>query len=166
MLVLVYLYLPVAVLVFYSFNGNRTATVWTEFSFAWYGRILENPSIQTAALNSLLVAGVAAVCAPPLRFWLLLAAVPVRFLGVGRHRGDRHGALILPEIVDCALRPVLFFMAIGVKLGLGAMMASTRRLLHSISPICRYGRGLPTWIDRCRKRRRISMPAASRPSAA
>ncbi|MNF54060.1 spermidine/putrescine ABC transporter membrane protein [compost metagenome] len=35
--VLAYLYLPMLVLIAHSFNANRTATVWTEFSFAWYG---------------------------------------------------------------------------------------------------------------------------------
>ena len=56
LLILAYLYLPILVLIAYSFNANRSATVWTEFSFAWYGRILANPSIQTAALNSIIVA--------------------------------------------------------------------------------------------------------------
>ena len=56
LLILAYLYLPIFVLIAYSFNANRSATVWTEFSFAWYGRIIANPSIQTAALIETLTA--------------------------------------------------------------------------------------------------------------
>jgi spermidine/putrescine transport system permease protein len=54
--VLVYLYLPVFVLIGYSFNANRTATVWTHASLDWYVRILNNPSIRAATWNSLVLA--------------------------------------------------------------------------------------------------------------
>jgi spermidine/putrescine transport system permease protein len=53
--VLVYLYLPVFVLIGYSFNANRTATVWTHASLDWYVRILNNPSIRAATWNSLVL---------------------------------------------------------------------------------------------------------------
>jgi len=113
---LVYLYLPVIVLVAYSFNGNRTATVWTEFSFAWYVRILHNPSIQAAAANSLIVATIAASCATLIA---LLAALGSsrRFLGRALLEGAVSAPLILPEIV-ISVATLLLFMAMGLKLGL------------------------------------------------
>ena len=61
--VLAYLYVPVVVLLVYSFNANRTATIWTHASLDWYGRILVNPSIQAAAWNSLVIAVFAATAA-------------------------------------------------------------------------------------------------------
>ncbi len=80
--VLFYLYLPVLVLIIYSFNGNRTATIWTEASLHWYGRILENPSIRAATWNSLVLAFSAGIGATLIA---LLAALATKnhFRGIG-----------------------------------------------------------------------------------
>lgn len=40
--VLFYLYLPVLVLIVYSFNDNRTATIWTEASLRWYANAINS----------------------------------------------------------------------------------------------------------------------------
>jgi len=116
LLILAYLYVPILVLIVYSFNANRSATVWTEFSFAWYGRILANPSIQTAALNSIIVATIATVCATAIA--LLAALATYRpFYGQKMVEGGINLPLILPEIVT-AVATLLLFMALGIKLGL------------------------------------------------
>jgi spermidine/putrescine transport system permease protein len=116
LLMLAYLYLPILVLIAYSFNANRSATVWTEFSFAWYGRILANPSIQTAALNSIIVASIATVGATAIA--LLAALATYRpFYGQKMVEGGINLPLILPEIVT-AVATLLLFMALGIKLGL------------------------------------------------
>ena len=122
LLVLAYLYVPVVVLIAYSFNANRTATVWTHASLDWYGRILVNPSIQAAAWNSLVIAVSAATAATILA---LLAALATRraFLGRGPSEAVLNMPLILPEIV-VAVATLMLFVALGVKLGLGAMVAA------------------------------------------
>ena len=96
--VLFYLYLPVLVLVIYSFNGNRTATIWTEASVKWYGRILVNPSIQAATWNSLVLAFSAAIGATLIA---LLAALASKksFRGQAGVEAMINAPLILPEIV-------------------------------------------------------------------
>ena len=58
--VFVFLFLPIAVIIIYSFNGGRTLYVWTEWSVHWYGAIFDNPratgalivSLQTALINA------------------------------------------------------------------------------------------------------------------
>ncbi len=122
LLVLAYLYLPVAVLIFYSFNANRTATVWTSFSIDWYIRIFNNPSIQAATENSLIVAVCATIMAT---FIALLAALggAKRFIGLGALEGVITAPLILPEIV-ISVATLLFFMAIGVQLGLTTIIVA------------------------------------------
>ena len=47
-----YLYGPLAVLVAFSFNDNRIAQVWTEFSTKWYVKAFSNEAIQNAIINS------------------------------------------------------------------------------------------------------------------
>ena len=120
LLVLVYLYVPVLVLVGYSFNANRTATIWTHASLDWYGQILVNPSIQSAATNSLILALCAAIGATTLA---LLAALAMSraFARRGVIEAALNMPLILPEIV-VAVATLMLFVALGVKLGLGAMI--------------------------------------------
>lgn len=61
-LVFVFLFLPILVVIIYSFNGGRNLYVWTEFSTRWYRVVFHNPrvisglmvSLQAAAMNSVI----------------------------------------------------------------------------------------------------------------
>jgi len=115
-LVLLYLYLPILVLIGYSFNANRSASVWTEFSLAWYGRVIANASIQSAAVNSLIVA----VCATLLATLIALAAALATAKPFYARRLLESAIslpLVLPEIV-MAVATLLLFMALQIPLGL------------------------------------------------
>lgn len=118
--VLFYLYLPVLVLVVYSFNANRTATIWTEASLRWYGRILVNPSIQAATWNSLVLA-LAAGLGATLIALLAALATKTRFRGLAAIEAVINAPLILPEVV-VAVATLILFVTIGVSLGLAAMI--------------------------------------------
>ena len=56
MLSLAFLYIPLVVLVIYSFNESKLVTVWGGFSTKWYGALLENDTILEAAWLSLRIA--------------------------------------------------------------------------------------------------------------
>jgi putrescine transport system permease protein len=58
-----FLYLPIALLVVYSFNGSRLVTVWGGFSTRWYGALIDNEKYRDAALTSLEIAVMAATIA-------------------------------------------------------------------------------------------------------
>ena len=114
-----FLYLPIFILIAFSFNEGRSATVWTHFSLRWYAKAFDNESIQQAAINSAIVA----VCATAAATSLALAAA----LGFSRGRKFRGRAsaeaalllpLMIPEIVT-AVATLSFFVAIGLALGLG-----------------------------------------------
>ncbi len=113
-----FLYAPIVILVVFSFNAGRSATVWTEFSFAWYARAFANKSIQQAAANSLIVAFSATAAAT---FLALLAALALtrgrRFRGAGACHLAILAPLMIPEIVT-AVATLVFFSAIGLRLGL------------------------------------------------
>jgi putrescine transport system permease protein len=55
-----FLYLPIALLVVYSFNASRLVTVWAGFSTRWYGDLARNEGFRAAAVTSLEVAVMAA----------------------------------------------------------------------------------------------------------
>jgi spermidine/putrescine transport system permease protein len=56
-LVFLFLYLPILVLVVYSFNESRLNVVWEGFTMEWYGRLWDDTRIARALKNSLVVAG-------------------------------------------------------------------------------------------------------------
>lgn len=112
-----YLYLPIVVLVWLSFNASRSATIWTGFSVQWYGEVLRNPDIMRAAHNSLVVAVSAAVTAT------VAATLAALATARGRMRGQDavHGVIVLPLVVPeivTAVATLLFFVLIGMRLGL------------------------------------------------
>src|SRR5690242_10288897 len=55
-IVYAFLYLPIVVVVLFSFNANRLATIWTGFSPEWYAVALRDQVVQSALLNSFSVA--------------------------------------------------------------------------------------------------------------
>jgi len=115
--VFAYLYLPIFILIAFSFNENRLATIWTGFTFDWYSVALNNSDMIRAARNSLIVASSAT-------FIATLAAI-MAALCMTRERFRRQQAvnavialpLIVPEIVT-AVATLLFFVIIGIRLGL------------------------------------------------
>ena len=58
-----FLYVPLLLVVVYSFNNSRIATVWGGFSTRWYGELLRNEQILDAAFLSLRIAFTSATIA-------------------------------------------------------------------------------------------------------
>ncbi|MBE8158203.1 MAG: ABC transporter permease [Betaproteobacteria bacterium] len=113
-----FLYAPLVILIIFSFNGARSATVWSHFSLDWYARAFGNESIQQAAVNSIIVAAGATAASTALA---LLAALALtrgrRFGGAGAFHALLLSPLMIPEIVT-AVATLTFFSAIGLRLGL------------------------------------------------
>ena len=106
-----FLYLPIAVLVLFSFSASRYASVWGGFSLTWYVKLFQNADIAQALGNSLLIALATALLATVLG---TLAA-----LGLARH-ADRQAArydvalmlpILVPDIVQ-GISLLLFFVLI------------------------------------------------------
>ncbi|MCB1314096.1 MAG: putrescine ABC transporter permease PotI, partial [Sedimentitalea sp.] len=51
-----FLYVPMLILVIYSFNESKLVTVWAGFSTKWYGELMQNQAFLDAALVTLKVA--------------------------------------------------------------------------------------------------------------
>ena len=119
---LAFLYAPMVVIAVYSFNAIRSITVWGGFSFSWYAKAFDNPAIQAAALNSLIIAAVAATVATVFATCAALAMLRGRPLrGQEAAFGLINLPLMVPEIVS-AVASLLFFVAVGIPLGLTSIM--------------------------------------------
>jgi spermidine/putrescine transport system permease protein len=121
------LYAPIAVLVFFSFNENRSVTVWTRFSLDWYVKAWNNEGIQHAALISLEVALVAMIVSTILA--TMAALVTTRtdsYRGLNSAIAVINQPLMVPEIVT-AVATLIFFAIIkqltGVS-GIGYLIAA------------------------------------------
>jgi spermidine/putrescine transport system permease protein len=111
-----FLYIPIAVLVALSFNEGGLPTVWSGFSFKWYGSLAANNDILSAALNTLIVAVVSTAIATLLGT-LLALGVEMR-----QKRGTALEALIfapmiIPDIV-LAIALLSFFSMLNITMGL------------------------------------------------
>jgi spermidine/putrescine transport system permease protein len=116
---LVFLYMPIAVLIFYSFNDNRMVMNWGGFSFDWYIKAFGNTAIQDAVLNSLIVAFFATIISTTIAtIGALVLARSGNFRGKTMSLGLITLPLMVPEIVT-AVAMLIFFAAIGMNWGLG-----------------------------------------------
>ena len=121
------LYAPIAVLVLFSFNENRSVTVWTQFSLDWYVKAWNNEGIQHAALISLEVALVAMIVSTIMA--TMAALVTTRtdsYRGLNSAIAVINQPLMVPEIVT-AVATLIFFAIIkqvtGVS-GIGYLIAA------------------------------------------
>jgi spermidine/putrescine transport system permease protein len=126
-----FLYLPIAVLIVLSFNKAGLPTAWTGFSFEWYGKLLANPKILAAALNSLIVALAATLIATAIG---TLLALGVETSNPSAPRDALLFApMIIPDIV-LAIALLAFFTLSKVTLGLHSIIAA--HVVFDIAFVC------------------------------
>src|SRR5580765_5650898 len=103
------LYLPILVLIGYSFNASPLVNVWGGFSTAWYGTLLHNRQLLEAALLSLEVAVAASTGAVILGTLASIALVRfARFPGRLLLTGMVNAPLVMPEIITGITQVLLF----------------------------------------------------------
>ncbi|MDD3283028.1 MAG: spermidine/putrescine ABC transporter permease PotC, partial [Candidatus Cloacimonetes bacterium] len=56
-LVMIFLYIPILILIIFSFNDARIITGWQGFTFKYYLQLFKNPTIGEAFRNTMLIAG-------------------------------------------------------------------------------------------------------------
>mgnify|MGYP001823731079 FL=1 len=95
-----FLYIPLVLVVVYSFNDSRIATVWGGFSTRWYGELLQNEQIIDAAFLSLRIAFTSATVATVLGTMAGLALARFRrFKGRMLFSGMITSPMVMPEVI-------------------------------------------------------------------
>jgi putrescine transport system permease protein len=114
---LVFLYLPIVILVIYSFNASRLVTVWGGWSLRWYIEFFNDQAMIDAAWMSVRVAVASASLATLLG---TLAAVALsrgaNFSGRTLFSGMLYAPLVMPEVIT-GLSLLLLFVALGTERG-------------------------------------------------
>ncbi|HEX7801183.1 MAG TPA: ABC transporter permease subunit [Pseudoxanthomonas sp.] len=113
-----FLYVPILVLMFYSFNENKLATVWSGFSLKWYGKLLENDQMLGAAWISIKIAFFTATAAVILGTLAALVMTRMRrFPGKTLFGALITAPLVMPEVI-LGLSILMMFMSLGNLVGL------------------------------------------------
>jgi putrescine transport system permease protein len=112
-----FLYLPIVLLVIYSFNASRLVTVWGGFSVQWYVALFHNQGLMDAAWVTIRVGLLSATCATVLGTLAALALTRyTRFRGRLLFSGMVFAPLVMPEVIT-GLSLLLLFVAIGLDRG-------------------------------------------------
>lgn len=112
-----FLYVPILILVLYSFNASRLVTVWGGFSTRWYAALLQNEALQEAAWLSLKIACLSATLATLLAIPAAFALVRFgRFLGRTLFAGMVAAPLVMPEVIT-GLSLLLLFVGLDLERG-------------------------------------------------
>lgn len=112
-----FLYLPIVLLIIYSFNASKLVTVWGGFSTRWYVELLSNKGLLDAAWVTARVAFVSATVATVLGTLAALALTRyTRFRGRFLFSGMVFAPLVMPEVIT-GLSLLLLFVAVGFDRG-------------------------------------------------
>jgi spermidine/putrescine transport system permease protein len=122
-LVLLFLYVPIVVLIVYSFNASRMNVRWEGFTLKWYRQLWDNRPLLDALWNSLIIAawttGISTVLGtvgawlmyryryPAARLMNTLVVIP----------------MVIPEII-MGVSLLIFFATVGVRLGMETVIVS------------------------------------------
>src|SRR5208282_4061546 len=126
-----FLYLPIVILVIYSFNASRLVAVWGGWSTQWYAALVDDDALVESAFISLRVALVSASAATLLG--TLAALALVRF---GRFRGRVlfasmiYAPLVMPEVIT-GLSLLLLFVAVAIDRGFWTIV-----IAHTTMAMC------------------------------
>ena len=118
-----FLYVPIALVVLYSFNASRLVTVWGGFSTQWYVSLLANEALLQAASVSLRVALAAAALSTVLGTCAAFALQRFgRFPARSLFAGLVYAPLVMPEVI-IGLAMLLLFVGLGMDRGFWTIVA-------------------------------------------
>jgi putrescine transport system permease protein len=112
-----FLYIPIIILVIYSFNASRLVTVWGGFSLQWYFAMWSNQGLMDAAWVTARVAVLSASIGTVFGTMAALALVRyARFPGKTVFSGMIYAPLVMPEVIT-GLSLLLLFVAVNIDRG-------------------------------------------------
>jgi len=122
-LCLLFLFLPLLVIIFYSFNASKDTT-FTGLSFVWYEKLIfDSKPLWTSLLNSFIVAFSSAVVSTILGSLAAIGVSWYRFTGKSYIQTISFLPMVLPEVI-MGLSLLIFFSAIKMSLGLFTIFAA------------------------------------------
>lgn len=113
-LVYIFLYAPIFLLIFFSFNDNDNVAIWTQPSLRWYGEMFQDDNVMGALRNSLIVAFFSTIVSTVIGTMLAIALERYRFRGRGTLDGIAYLPIIIPDVTMAVMLLIFFFQAFGI----------------------------------------------------
>ncbi len=121
-LVFGFFYLPIFILIIFSFNDNINVGIWTEPSLRWYRAMFADRQVMNALRNSIIVAVAATAVSTVVGTMLAIALERYRFRGRAALDGLAYVPIIIPDVTMAVMLLIFFFQVFGLfnpLLGLG-----------------------------------------------
>ena len=126
-----FLYMPMVILVIYSFNESKLVTVWAGFSTKWYGELMQNQAFLDAAWVTIKVAVASSTIATVLGTMAAYVIVRAgRFKGRTLFSGMIYAPLVMPEVIT-GLSLLLLFKVAFDQMGMHTVI-----LAHATFSMC------------------------------
>jgi spermidine/putrescine transport system permease protein len=116
--VFAFLFLPIVVLVVFSFNKARSGTDWTGFSTRWYRALLHNDDVKAAFRNTLKVAFAATFVSTIIGTLAAFALTRFKFRGRSGYSTLVFVSLVMPEVVMGISMLVFFRRVLNIDLSI------------------------------------------------
>ena len=126
-----FLYIPMLILIIFSFNESKLVTVWAGFSTKWYAEVMQNEAFLGAAWVTVKVAVLSSTFATILGTMAAYVLVRTgRFMGRTVFSGMIYAPLVMPEVIT-GLSLLLLFIGIGLDRGVLTIV-----LAHTTFSMC------------------------------
>ncbi len=134
-----FFYLPIAVLVIFSFNDSKYSLTWKGFTWKWYQSLFQNSEILQVALNSLLLAVLAASLATLLGTMAAVTLYRYRFFGKKLLYGLIYIVIMSPDIV-MGISLLILFVSLNLPLGFTTLLLAHVTFCLPFVIVTVYGR--------------------------
>ncbi|NES74517.1 MULTISPECIES: ABC transporter permease [Okeania] len=122
-LMFLFMYLPIFVLTFYSFNKSKYSAGWEGFTLQWYVKLFQDTRVLNALQNSLTVAICAVAVSAIIGTLMAVGLAKYKFRGKSLYLGVSYLPLIIPDIA-IAVATLVFLAALAIRLSLWTIIAA------------------------------------------
>jgi len=112
-----YIYVPIIILIVFSFNTMKLNIRWEGFTLSWYGILFRDQDIIEATRNTLIIAAISTLVATLVGTLAALAMQRYRFPGYAASETLMYIPIVIPEVV-MGIALLVFFVMIHFTLGL------------------------------------------------
>jgi len=116
-----FLYLPILILVVYSFNNSKYSLSWQGFTLQWYQQLLHRPDLLEVTFNSLLIAVSSATLATLIGTLAAVSLYRYTFFGKKLIYTLIYVVIMSPEIV-MGISLLILFISLGLPLGFWSLL--------------------------------------------
>jgi spermidine/putrescine transport system permease protein len=153
-LVFAFLYLPILVLIVYSFNDNQRVGIWGGFSTRWYGAMFSNVRVMDALWTSIVVALISTAISTVLGTAAAISMERFRYRSQKAYDGLLYLPVIIPDITMAVMLLLFFvqafdliFLATGVQLSRGLGTITLAHVAFNISFVALVVRARLSGLD-------------------